>query len=130
MRLAALLALVVMLAGPPARADDGAGKQLYLRHCASCHGAGGEGDGPAAGAFKAPPTDLTRLAAKAGGGYPMADVMSAIDGRRLVAAHGTREMPVWGERFAQTLKGEPYPGRTTLEIEREIAEYVGRLQRK
>lgn len=33
------------------------GKQLYLSHCASCHGANGEGDGPRAWRLKPKPRD-------------------------------------------------------------------------
>jgi mono/diheme cytochrome c family protein len=35
------------------------GRALYQRHCASCHGAGGRGDGPAAGFGADIPDDLT-----------------------------------------------------------------------
>lgn len=37
--------------------DDGA--DLYVAHCASCHGADGRGDGPAAKGLPVPPADLT-----------------------------------------------------------------------
>lgn len=33
-------------------------EQLYRQHCASCHGAGGHGDGPAAVGLEPPPTDF------------------------------------------------------------------------
>ncbi|PWU24415.1 MAG: hypothetical protein C5B48_06475 [Candidatus Rokuibacteriota bacterium] len=35
------------------------GEALYAKHCAVCHGAGGEGDGPAARALTKRPADLT-----------------------------------------------------------------------
>jgi mono/diheme cytochrome c family protein len=35
------------------------GRALYQRHCASCHGSGGKGDGPAAGFGADIPDDLT-----------------------------------------------------------------------
>jgi putative copper resistance protein D len=35
------------------------GASLYLKHCASCHGARGHGDGPVAASLAAPPPDLT-----------------------------------------------------------------------
>jgi putative copper export protein/mono/diheme cytochrome c family protein/peroxiredoxin len=35
------------------------GLQLYSEHCASCHGEGGYGDGPAAAALRPRPADLT-----------------------------------------------------------------------
>jgi mono/diheme cytochrome c family protein len=36
-----------------------AGRQLYLAHCAACHGESGRGDGRAAADFKTRPADLT-----------------------------------------------------------------------
>lgn len=41
---------------PPAVLAEGA--RLFAAHCATCHGAAGRGDGPAAASFRAPPTDL------------------------------------------------------------------------
>lgn len=42
---------------PPAILDRG--RTLYKANCAACHGDGGRGDGPAAGALKPPPRDHT-----------------------------------------------------------------------
>ncbi len=42
------------------------GKALYAQQCASCHGASGKGDGPAAGALNPKPTNLTDKAYMAG----------------------------------------------------------------
>jgi mono/diheme cytochrome c family protein len=75
------------------------GKDLFVARCASCHGEGGKGDGPAAGALKHPPADLTKISKKQGGTFPRAEVMQFIDGERPVPAHGPRHMPVWGEVF-------------------------------
>jgi high-affinity iron transporter len=38
------------------------GGDLYAKHCSTCHGEHGEGDGPAAAAFTPPPSDLTDAA--------------------------------------------------------------------
>jgi copper transport protein len=35
------------------------GRELYVEHCATCHGDAGEGDGPIAGTLQRPPADLT-----------------------------------------------------------------------
>ena len=37
------------------------GKQIYDRECASCHGAGGKGDGPSAKDLERPAGDLTDM---------------------------------------------------------------------
>jgi hypothetical protein len=44
----------------------------------------------------------------------MDKVMSAIDGRRTVRAHGDRKMPVWGEIFRKEAEGGKYPELRTL----------------
>ena len=36
------------------------GRDLYRMHCASCHGAEGRGDGPAAAGLKYPPRDFSK----------------------------------------------------------------------
>jgi len=92
------LALLALLAGGPAAADD-AGRVLYVRYCASCHGRDGRGDGPVAPALGQKPTDLTQIAATHGGTFPFLEVCEAIDGTRTVRAHGVSEMPIWGEIF-------------------------------
>jgi putative copper resistance protein D len=43
---------------PYQAASIAAGAALYARECATCHGASGAGDGPAARAFSPPPPDL------------------------------------------------------------------------
>jgi mono/diheme cytochrome c family protein len=53
--------LLVGLAGSVASAAED-GKALYDKHCASCHGPSGKGDGPAAKAFKNKPSDLSATA--------------------------------------------------------------------
>lgn len=74
--------------------------------------------------------DLTLLAKKKKGIYPLDDVMATIDGRRLVRAHGDREMPVWGEVFTKKLESEKYTELTTLLKTKVIAEYIATLQKK
>ena len=61
-------ALAVVLAGGTSVASGGkpdaaAGKAIYDRDCASCHGATGKGDGDDAAYFTTKPTDLTDRAA-------------------------------------------------------------------
>lgn len=54
-----------------------------------------------------PPPDLTTMAMRRGGEYPYDELASYIDGRKTVVAHGSREMPVWGERFADEFQADP-----------------------
>lgn len=44
---------------PPTPENVRAGGELYTAYCASCHGPGGRGDGPAAAGLQPPPADLT-----------------------------------------------------------------------
>jgi len=76
-----------------------AGQQLYYNHCASCHGASAEGDGPVASVMQVTVPNLRNLAARNGGRFPAAAVSAYIDGRTMNAAHGERVMPVWGDVF-------------------------------
>lgn len=72
------------------------GQEMYESYCAACHGKTGKGDGPAASALKAPPTDLTTLAKNNKGQFPSLHVFHTINGEEGVAAHGSKDMPVWG----------------------------------
>jgi mono/diheme cytochrome c family protein len=73
------------------------GAQLFKRLCSSCHGPMGAGDGPVAASFKTRLPDLSGIAARSGGVFPAERVRQTIDGRKSVAAHGARDMPVWGK---------------------------------
>jgi len=83
------------------------GRGEFEKQCASCHGLAGHGDGPAAAALSTPPADLTRIAARRGGDFPVDEIAAWIDGRLAPTAHGTREMPIWGSRLAEGLPAEP-----------------------
>jgi high-affinity iron transporter len=56
---------------PAAPPDPARGAALYAQACASCHGAAGRGDGPAAAGLDPPPSDLTDPA-RMGGLSPFA----------------------------------------------------------
>jgi mono/diheme cytochrome c family protein len=77
------------------------GAEAFARYCASCHGLDGKGSGPAAQSLRTPPADLTGIAARRGGEFPAGEIGRFIDGRFATPAHGSREMPVWGERFGE-----------------------------
>jgi mono/diheme cytochrome c family protein len=84
---------------PPAPTSGANGKEMFTNYCAPCHGTDAKGNGPAAVALKTAPTDLTRLAARHNGVFPSEDVSRYIKGIDAVTAHGTRDMPVWGDVF-------------------------------
>ncbi|MGG7644509.1 c-type cytochrome [Rhodovulum sp. YNF3179] len=75
------------------------GRRAFDANCASCHGADGQGDGPAAAGLPVAPSDLTRIAARNGGVFPEAEVMSVIDGYTR-EKHYPGEMPEFGESMA------------------------------
>ena len=85
---------------PPLVISSMYGRDLFEFYCASCHGRDGKGSGPVASALKNPPPDLTTIARRNGGTFPRARVESFVTGGdRLVSAHGSNEMPVWGPIF-------------------------------
>ena len=115
------------VASDPVLAD--LGEPVYLRHCGACHGESGRGDGPAAGALRVAPADLTRIASRRGGSFPGGEVARFIDGRFTVVAHGTREMPIWGQRLGEQI---PDAGVSEEVVRGQISvvvEYLKSIQR-
>jgi mono/diheme cytochrome c family protein len=105
-RIAAAAWIALFVATPRAHAEDRGdpllakvGAEAFQTYCASCHGATAIGDGPAASALRTTPADLTRIAARRSGAFPDAEIARFIDGRFDLPAHGSREMPIWGERL-------------------------------
>lgn len=82
LRTLALIASLIPLAACVKSAlpePEPTGAQDFTNYCASCHGAGGKGDGPAAAGLDKKPADLTQLAGP-DGKIPMTRVMSKIWG--------------------------------------------------
>jgi mono/diheme cytochrome c family protein len=77
------------------------GPDLFQAYCASCHGLDATGTGPAARALKSEVPDLTVLTRNNRGQFPTLRVRQMIMGDQVVAAHGSREMPIWGPIFHQ-----------------------------
>jgi hypothetical protein len=126
--LVVLLSACAMRVCPPSIEADG--QRLYADACAACHGVAGRGDGPVAAALKTPPPDLTRLTQANGGLFPRDLVIDTIAGERDVAAHGSREMPVWSQRFGPG--GSGAPGVASVYVRRNLemlTDYITSLQR-
>ncbi len=75
------------------------GPEMYASYCAACHGKDAKGNGPAAPALKVPPTDLTMLAKQNHGKFPYDHVAAVLNGKAMMPAHGSSEMPIWGKVF-------------------------------
>ena len=128
-----MLALVALagcshgrLVHPGGEAEEG--KLSYRRACASCHGIDGRGSGPVAPALRTPPADLTTLTARHQGDFPRDHVIAVIVGERELPGHGTREMPVWSERFGPGA-GRVASGWARRRVEL-LADHVASLQRE
>lgn len=106
------------------------GKERYMKYCATCHGPSATGDGIAAPTFVKKPTNLTLLAKESGGKFPTMKVLSIVKGETPIAAHGTREMPVWTEILGQPLEGDMYKQEDTELKILPIAQYLESIQQK
>ncbi len=103
------------------------GKAMFMEYCASCHGADGKGNGPAAAALKKAPADLTRLAAHTNDGkFPAGHVSRFIEGDDTVQAHGTRDMPIWGYVFKSMSPDQA----VTAQRVSNLTDYVKSIQAK
>lgn len=137
-RLFILVGVFAVITSAAAASNDDAelGKIAYGTYCASCHGLDGKGAGPMAGQLVNMPTDLTGLAKAAGGAFPAERVRATIDGRDMPAAHGNREMPLWGEMFVfeSTGGGRAEDGMSEMTdelVEQRVGQlvaYIGSLQ--
>lgn len=117
---------------PPARIQDQNtilpldGARIFRNYCASCHGVNGSGDGPVAPALKTKVPQLPTLARRNRGTFPTARVRRIIAGDENHAAHGSREMPVWGPVFHQ-IENDQDLGYVRLQ---NVTEYLISIQQK
>jgi mono/diheme cytochrome c family protein len=111
------------------------GKREYDSNCANCHGLKGKGDGPYKPFLTKSPTDLSTLSKRNAGIYPFHSVYAIIDGRQDVAAHGPRDMPVWGAQYSvkstEAYMDVPYSSESYVRSRiLALTEYISRLQVK
>ncbi|MGA8514324.1 MAG: c-type cytochrome [Burkholderiaceae bacterium] len=115
---------------PSQRTDFG--KREFETNCATCHGTSGKGNGPIVDLLKRSPPDLTQLAKKNQGVFPMDRLYEVIEGAN-VPSHGSRDMPIWGRDYrikdAEYYMDTPYNA-DALVRGRILAllEYINRLQ--
>jgi mono/diheme cytochrome c family protein len=101
------------------------GPALFKAYCAVCHATDARGGGPMAMSLKVSPSDLTRIADRNGGVYPMARIERIISGEEQIpGGHGPRTMPVWGPVFSQIAWDQDL-GRLRIH---NLATYIGTLQ--
>ncbi len=93
-----ICASVLIWTAPATAQDADAGADLYARHCATCHGADAQGNGPMAPALVLQPPALNNLSARNEGVFPVTRVVMRTDGRDPLVSHGS-PMPIYGPFF-------------------------------
>ena len=103
------------------------GKASYDQYCMSCHGTDGKGTGELATALETPPADLTLLRNNNEGAFPQDAIFQMIEGNADVEAHGSRQMPVWGNIWGED-GGEPVADEIVEQRINELVEYIRSIQ--
>lgn len=98
-RAIAVGALAALACATVAAQPSKLGQREYRNSCAVCHGNGGKGDGSYGYIIEKRMPDLTLLSKNNGGVFPVERIYETIDGSATVKAHGTKEMPIWGDRY-------------------------------
>jgi mono/diheme cytochrome c family protein len=106
--------------------DPASGAEMYREYCAVCHGLNAKGSGPAAPALKQEPPDLTLLMKKNGGQFPSFRISNIIQGDAQIAAHGSGEMPTWGDAFRTLGRDESF---VKLRVH-NLTQYIMSLQQR
>jgi mono/diheme cytochrome c family protein len=135
--MAVLAAGVFGIAGNTYAQKEDFGKSEYNSSCAVCHGPLGKGDGPYVSLGYGIASDLTTLAKRNNGVFPVQRVYEFIDGRQMVRAHGAKDMPIWGSRYTPTnpegyfVGPDYYNPEAVVQIRiLSLIEYIYRLQVK
>lgn len=132
-RIAAVAALALGTGVVMAQQRVDLGKREYDNNCAACHGSNGKGNGPYAELLKKSPPDLSTMARRNGGVFPMARAYEVIEGAGV--GHGTRDMPIWGQDYnvkaAEYYMDVPYNPEVYVRTRiLALVEYLNRLQTK
>lgn len=106
------------------------GEREFEANCAVCHGENAKGNGILVSSLKVAPPDLTLLAKKNGGVFPIKRLYDVIDGRAQIAVHGSRDMPIWGTRYS-TNAPENYNQQVYVRTRIiNLIDYLHRIQQK
>lgn len=103
------------------------GHASYSQYCQSCHGTDGKGTGEIAADLATPPANLTQLRSNNEGTFPQDAVFQMIEGNADVEAHGSRQMPVWGNIWGEE-GGEPVADEIVEQRINELVEYLRSIQ--
>ena len=98
LQIAIVSATLALFFSATSAAND-VGRIEYENNCAVCHGMTGMGNGPYAGIVNTRIPDITMLQKNNNGVFPYDQVYEVNDGRKGVEAHGTRDMPIWGNEY-------------------------------
>jgi len=101
------------------------GKVLYQLYCATCHGADAKGSGPLAMALKTPPPNLTLLAKRHNGKFPVDYVTRMLQFGTTSPSHGSSQMPAWGPIFQYFDKTSQEASRKRIE---NLRDYLASIQ--
>jgi len=101
------------------------GDDLYREFCAVCHGVDAKGNGPAADALKTRPTDLTQISRKNSSKFPTIQIQRIVSGDDVITAHGTADMPTWGDAFRSISSNGTF---AEMRV-RALVEYLKQIQK-
>ena len=110
------------------QSQPGSGKQMYKDYCAACHGMDGTGNGPAVQFLKIPPPNLTTMAVRHNEKSIILNVDAVLRFKNQSKAHGTLEMPLWGQLFKSLENQNGHPQLVELRIH-NLSVYVQSMQK-
>lgn len=127
--LAFAIALVLPVSSAAAQGENG--RDIYQQYCAGCHGEIAIGDVPIKDNIVDGAPDLTIIARRYGGVFPLVDVVRQVDGRVMMRGHGD-PMPVFGPMLGgpsavvDTADGSPIITKAAVLA---VADYLESVQR-
>jgi len=102
------------------------GQTVFNRYCVACHGRSGKGDGSLAKDLRSSVPDITQMSKKNKGVFPFERIAKLVDGRETARAHGSPDMPAWGDAFQKTSGTD---AETVDQAIRQLTHFIWSLQR-